>query len=436
MKKIITILIMLFIIMFVYELFSWVHGATGRSKDGCGGCHGNEDTGVTITSSSPSNFTTYPGFEIEITVTLTASTFYSWAGIDISLTSDYYAENDIGTLTPVSSNLKLYYGELTHNGPAQMQDGSVNFVFKWRAPDHTDDCYFRASGTANINDDDATSGDRWNFMDYKIIRVVEPPREITLTSPNGGENWCTETQYNITWSSEYVDNVKIEWSRDGGSSYPVELISGIPASSGSWKWNIPEELSGTRNMIRITDDSYPSIVDASENNFTIMNKTKITDQPNSFKKCAGDNIRFEVIGSGDNLSYQWRKNSEMIPNATNNFYTIDNIQENHLGLYDVIVSGDCGDPPTSSAAELSIHKPPKITIPPKSDTLCLGQVKFMKAYVENAQKVEWFKEGIHSAIETGNTYNIESITYDDEGSYFVIATNVCGIQDTSDIAFI
>jgi YD repeat-containing protein len=52
----------------------------------------------------------------------------------------------------------------------------------------------------------------------KASRILPP--SITITSPNGGENWGYGTIQNITWTSTgIVGNVNIEYSTDNGSNY-------------------------------------------------------------------------------------------------------------------------------------------------------------------------------------------------------------------------
>jgi Concanavalin A-like lectin/glucanases superfamily/FG-GAP-like repeat/Putative Ig domain/Bacterial Ig domain len=81
----------------------------------------------------------------------------------------------------------------------------------------------------------------------------------------------------------------------------------------------------------------------------------ITTQPVSISRCAGTAATFSVTATGDNLSYQWRKNGVIIAGATSNAYTIPSIANTDAGSYDVVVSRACGQSLTSAAATLSIN---------------------------------------------------------------------------------
>jgi hypothetical protein len=89
---------------------------------------------------------------------------------------------------------------------------------------------------------------------------------ITVTSPNGGEEWKADSTYNITWTSAYTSGtVKIEYSIDNGSNW-TEIIASIP-DSGIYPWTIPDTPSDSCLVIITDTDGRPS--DTSDAVFTI-----------------------------------------------------------------------------------------------------------------------------------------------------------------------
>ncbi|NOZ56862.1 MAG: hypothetical protein GXO73_08770, partial [Calditrichaeota bacterium] len=80
---------------------------------------------------------------------------------------------------------------------------------------------------------------------------------LTVTSPNGGENWEAGSTHDITWTSGGTSgNVKIEYSSDGGSSWTTVVSS--TADDGTYTWTVPNDPSD-QCLVRITDtDGYPS----------------------------------------------------------------------------------------------------------------------------------------------------------------------------------
>jgi ribosomal protein L14 len=91
---------------------------------------------------------------------------------------------------------------------------------------------------------------------------------ITVTSPNGGENWKRSTTQTITWASvgNPGDNVKIEYLK--GTT--VKVIVKNTLNDGSFDWAIPKtQPLGTDYKIRITSTTNPQYTDTSDNNFQI-----------------------------------------------------------------------------------------------------------------------------------------------------------------------
>jgi hypothetical protein len=104
-----------------------------------------------------------------------------------------------------------------------------------------------------------------------ISRIGSPP-SVTVTSPNGGENWLVGTSRTITWNSSGNpgNNVRIEYSTNGGSSWN-NIISST-ANDGSYSWTVPNTPT-TSARVRVTSTSNSSNIDTSNSNFTIYQPT-------------------------------------------------------------------------------------------------------------------------------------------------------------------
>jgi peroxiredoxin len=100
----------------------------------------------------------------------------------------------------------------------------------------------------------------------KLISSTTPT--ITVTSPNGGENWVRGTVHTITWSSFGSPGtyVKIELLKSGIVN---KIIASSTANDGSYSWTIGTGNLGTDYRIRITSTSNAAITDSSDNNFAI-----------------------------------------------------------------------------------------------------------------------------------------------------------------------
>ena len=91
---------------------------------------------------------------------------------------------------------------------------------------------------------------------------------VTVTAPNGGENWQYNTVQNITWTSAFVDSVNISYKTSPGGSW-VTIANGRPAAAGLYAWTIPNAPTA-QARVRIVSASSPSVVDTSNNVFSIL----------------------------------------------------------------------------------------------------------------------------------------------------------------------
>lgn len=105
------------------------------------------------------------------------------------------------------------------------------------------------------------------FKDLRIYRTSPPP--LIITSPDGGEQWKSETSHDITWtSSGNSGNVRIQYSVNNGTSWN-DVIANTP-DDGFYSWTVPYDPS-TNCIIRLTDaDNDPS--DISDAVFTISSE--------------------------------------------------------------------------------------------------------------------------------------------------------------------
>jgi hypothetical protein len=97
-----------------------------------------------------------------------------------------------------------------------------------------------------------------------------PAPGLTLTSPNGGESWAGGSAHNITWSSQDISNVKLEYSLNNGSTWTV-IASSVAASTGSYAWTVPSSATTTAR-VRATD-AFGTASDMSNATFTITATT-------------------------------------------------------------------------------------------------------------------------------------------------------------------
>jgi len=185
---------------------------------------------------------------------------------EITLTSPNGNENwRIGTTKLITweSNLddsvkiRLYKSDTLYSSITGLtaNDGSFN----WNIPGNME-----ASSDYKIFIKSITNSNIYDLSDSTFI-LFNP--EITIISPNGGENWKVGTKQTIMWNDIISENVKISLYK---SDTLYAKITGSTSSDGSYKWNIPDSLEPSSDYkIFIRSISNQNTIGLSENNFTI-----------------------------------------------------------------------------------------------------------------------------------------------------------------------
>jgi hypothetical protein len=182
-------------------LYANESGRTGRtlktSSAGCGGCHGSSSNAeVVVSINGPDTVNAGQTMQYSLSVTKPSKT---GAGLDIAVRQ--------GTLNPVSSNIHLSNGELTHNNNIAMTNGTATVQFNYTAPATPGIDTIWSTGLAT-NSDGSTSGDDWNWAPSKRVVVRLPLGISNISIPN-------EFNLNQNYPNPFnpITNIKIELTR-------------------------------------------------------------------------------------------------------------------------------------------------------------------------------------------------------------------------------
>lgn len=433
-----AVLVIAFISILSYSVESSSTGKTGHTSSlssGCGSCHGSSASSSTtlgITSGSGS-FTVAAGSTTSFTLTVSNSG-QAKAGFNLGVFTTETGNTKTGTIT-AGTGSKVVSSELTHSAPKTMSSGTTSFTFSWTAPTTAGTYYMRAIGNAVNGNFSADSGDDWNWMSVQQITVTAPTT-ITLTAPDGGEEWCAGSSQNITWNSSGVTNVKIELSTNGGSSFDQVLVASTPAASGSWAWNIPGGQAAADNYrVRISDASSASVNDESAANFSIGGTPMITSQPQGSTVCEGEALSISITATGGGLSYQWQRDGVDIPGATNSSYSVPMALPIMSGTYKCIVSSPCGSDLTSNEATVAVKSKPTITTHPVAQTACPGeQLSLTVVATGDGLTYQWMKDGNNISGANAAVFQIANVTANDAGDYSCFVSGDCDPGATSNTA--
>ncbi len=217
-------------------------------------------------------------------------------GPSLNLTAPNGGENwRVGTsqnITWTSSNITNVKLEYTVDGGTNwnLVISSTNAPagsYAWTIPN-------AVSGTVKVRISDVADA-LINDVSNANFAIYNP--SVTLTAPNGGENWRVGTSQNITWTSNNIINVKLEYTVDNGTNWNV-IIDSTNAAAGSYAWTIPNAVSGTVK-VRVSDVLEAGLNDVSDANFAIYNPSVTLTAPNG-----GESWR---VGTSQNIT--WTSNN-------------------------------------------------------------------------------------------------------------------------------
>jgi hypothetical protein len=145
----------------------------------------------------------------------------------------------------------------------------------------------KIASVSNSNVDD------WSDSEF----TVQPKPQITVTSPNGGNQLEAGKTHNFTWTDNISENVRLDLYQENTLK---QTISSNTPSDGSYNWTLPANLTTASNYkLKVSSVSNINVADWSNNYFTINPKPQITlTSPDG-----GNQLK-----SGENLSITWTDN--------------------------------------------------------------------------------------------------------------------------------
>jgi len=281
----------------------------------------------------------------------------------------------------------------------------------------------------------------WNSSDTQNFRV----------------DWMRMTPYAAsgTFSSRVFDAGQVVtwhmlgWSADtpAGTSLALSYRTGnTPTPDGTWTSFTPVNASGGalagnsrylmyQAQLATSDTSQTPVLKDVTVTYTTCAPPAITNHPSSATRCAGESVRFSVAATGSGLTYQWRKGGTNIDGATFSSYTNISVSTGDAGLYDVVVSGTCGPPMTSSPATLTVDAAPVGgTATPAAATIYSGTGTTITLTGQTGNLIEWqFSTDGTNWLDIGSTANpLPTGTLTQTTEYqAVVQSGVCGMANSS-----
>ncbi|MBM2813578.1 MAG: hypothetical protein HW421_340 [Ignavibacteria bacterium] len=122
--------------------------------------------------------------------------------------------------------------------------------------------------------------DAQNPSVYSVVTVPVIQPILSVSVPAEGAWLRAGSVDTIKWISKFIDNVKVEYSSNGGSF--IE-IANLPAIKGSTTWTVPATI-GNNYLIRISNGNSNCPVIAYSSTFTVTDKYITINTPNGGEK--------------------------------------------------------------------------------------------------------------------------------------------------------
>lgn len=160
-----------------------------------------------------------------------------------------------------------------------------------------------------------------------------------------------------------------------------------------------------------------------------------TSYPNSQYVVQDSNVSFSGVVDGypKEFSYQWYKNSGIIPDATGNTYSINNVTNEDAATYLLSVSNSQGTVSGSASLIVIPFSTPVITAQPNDLNLSsgyFGQMYVVANAVPNPN-YQWRKDGVDIVSGIYSSLVFTNVKEQDAGLYDVVVFNNVGSVTSS-----
>ena len=208
-------------------------------------------------------------------------------------------------------------------------------------------------------------------------------------------------------------------------TYTVEFKESL--SAGQWQ-TLTNVMVQTNSRLETIQDPYPVSNGRLYRLATpaMLSRAMVTpvllETPSSLSAVKGAAIHLSVLASGKGtLRYQWQKNGQPVPGATEATLSFGAVQLSDQGSYSVTLADDSGSL-TTPAAELTVLDPPVIVKPPLSASVTQGSsVRFEVQATGNAPlEYRWLLNGVPIAKAEAISYSLPKASLGDAGQYSVI----------------
>ena len=265
--------------------------------------------------------------------------------------------------------------------------------------------------TVTVTADDQRGGTTSESLEVSIYQapsISQQPAGGTFTAGDSVVISVTATGTNLSyhWKKDDV-------SLPGQTSSELSLSAVSLTDSGTYTVDVSNPLS--------VMTSHPAVVQI------VDVVPVITGQPTGGTFTVGDQVTLTVSATGENLSYQWTKNSQPIEGATGSMLTLSTVTLEDDGAYVVNITNSGGTVSSEVAAILVTDRLPVITSHPIGGSFEEGATVVLMVTVEGENiSYQWKKNGSALSGQMAAILSLTNLSAADLGNYAVEVTNSGG----------
>jgi len=243
----------------------------------------------------------------------------------------------------------------------------------------------------------------------------------TITEQPTNDSVCVGQSKTFTVTTDNPSAYSYQWRRNNspiiGATTPTYTITSVTAANaGSYTCAV-----SSCNTNVISDSA----------SLLIFLPPSITSQPHDTIVCPGAVAELKVSATGEGLSYQWKRNGFPVATGNEAIYTIPSVSSSDTGAYEVVVSGRCTPPATSTIAKLKFPSAPQFFTQPTDTFICAGSELKLKVEASGiGLSYVWKQNGKIITDITGNSYTMPAVSAADTGVIAITATNSCNFSTT------
>ena len=217
---------------------------------------------------------------------------------------------------------------------------------------------------------------------------------VSFTAQPQAVSTCVGTTATFTAAATGTGTITYQWfkgtnSLNGETAATLTLAAVTTADGGDYS-------------VEATGDC--GTVSSAVATLTIDEPVVITTQPLGDTICEGTALNFSVAATGAGLTYQWRKNTIDINNATSDTYTVASAATTDNGTYSVVVTGTCSSE-TSADAVVAVNPnlTASVTLSASSTSVCGVDPITFTANPTNGGTAPVYAWYLNNAIVQGET---------------------------------